>query len=351
MKNVMPYSLDDEAVRSDAAVSVISSIGLTAVIVWADLLGHGFGFAPSSSIIQQLGNARLFFLAGFTLCAIGSVLLARAPQRKTQVLTKVAPTAAFLGTGLYGFAYLQTALPSEIIALLGLVCCGAGYYATTLLIYCELAKTKRLVMAIGALSASLILKTIVGSELSTALTSSAQVVLASILPWVSFACLEALKRFGTSRYLEAYRSRPLLTKRGMYDLVFLLVAVSLILAALRGTSHLGLWGSNHLGSPVSTPAGYLTVALALTACAYLTLLRNSNNQMLVRYQPAFLVLAGGFLIYVLQNEYVFARIADPVFDWLYLTVELFGHLLSGTMIITAIRSTSAPAWLFQGISD
>ena len=351
MKNVTPYSLDDEAVRSDAAVSVISSIGLTAVIVWADLLGHGFGFAPSSSIIQQLGNARLFFLVGFTLCAIGSVLLARAPQRKTQVLTKAAPTAAFLGTGLYGFAYLQTALPSEIIALLGLVCCGAGYYATTLLIYCELAKTKRLVMAIGALSASLILKTIVGSELSTALTSSAQVVFASILPWVSFACLEALKRFGTSRYLEAYRSRPLLTKKGMYDLVFLLVAVSLILAALRGTSHLGLWGSNHLGSPVSTPAGYLTVALALTACAYLTLLRNSNNQMLVRYQPAFLVLAGGFLIYVLQNEYVFARIADPVFDWLYLTVELFGHLLSGTMIITAIRSASAPAWLFQGISD
>ena len=48
--------------------------------------------------------------------------------------------------------------------------------------------------------------------------------------WVSFVCLEALKRFGTSRYLEAYRSRPLLTKRGMYDLVFLLVAVSLILA-------------------------------------------------------------------------------------------------------------------------
>ena len=118
MKNVTPYSLDDEAVRSDAAVSVISSIGLTAVIVWADLLGHGFGFAPSSSIIQQLGNARLFFLVGFTLCAIGSVLLARAPQRKTQVLTKAAPTAAFLGTGLYGFAYLQTALPSEIIALL-----------------------------------------------------------------------------------------------------------------------------------------------------------------------------------------------------------------------------------------
>ena len=100
MKNVTPYSLDDEAVRSDAAVSVISSIGLTAVIVWADLLGHGFGFAPSSSIIQQLGNARLFFLVGFTLCAIGSVLLARAPQRKTQVLTKAAPTAAFLGTGL-----------------------------------------------------------------------------------------------------------------------------------------------------------------------------------------------------------------------------------------------------------
>ena len=88
MKNVAPHSPNNEAARSDAAIAIIASIGLTAVIVWADLLGHGFGFAPSSSIIQQLGNARLFFLVGFTLCAIGSVLLAKAPQRKTQVLTK-----------------------------------------------------------------------------------------------------------------------------------------------------------------------------------------------------------------------------------------------------------------------
>ena len=140
MKNVTPYSLDDEAVRSDAAVSVISSIGLTAVIVWSDLLGHGFGFAPSSSIIQQLGNARLFLSRRIHPLRHRIRAFSGAPQRKTQVLTKAAPTAAFLGTGLYGFAYLQTALPSEIIALLGLVCCGAGYYATTLLIYCELAK-------------------------------------------------------------------------------------------------------------------------------------------------------------------------------------------------------------------
>ena len=76
MKNVMPYSLDDEAVRSDAAVSVISSIGLTAVIVWADSWGTGFGFAPSSSIIQQLGNARLSFSQDSPSRAIGSVLLA-----------------------------------------------------------------------------------------------------------------------------------------------------------------------------------------------------------------------------------------------------------------------------------
>ena len=66
MKNVAPHSPNNEAARSDAAIAIIASIGLTAVIVWADLLGHGFGFAPSSSIIQQLGNARLFFLVGFT---------------------------------------------------------------------------------------------------------------------------------------------------------------------------------------------------------------------------------------------------------------------------------------------
>ena len=124
-----------------------------------------------------------------------------------------------------------------------------------------------------------------------------------------------------------------------------------MLAALRGTSHLGLWGAGFTGSPVSSFMGYAVVGMVLFAFAYLTLIRNSNNQMLVRFQPAFLVLAAGFVLYVLQDSFLVVPGYAQFFEWLYLTVELFGHLLSGTLIIAAIRSSDLPPWCFQGVSD
>lgn len=73
--------------------------------------------------------------------------------------------------------------------------------------------------------------------------------------------------------------------------------------------------------------------------------------MLVRFQPAFLVLAAGFVLYVLQDSFLEVPGYAQFFEWLYLTVELFGHLLSGTLIIAAIRSSDLPPWCFQGVSD
>lgn len=162
------------------------------------------------------------------------------------------------------------------------------------------------------------------------------VYFASLLPVCVFACLVALGRCDSAA-LSEYRARKTLSKQGIYDLFFLLVAVSLMLAALRGTSHLGLWGAGFTGSPVSSFMGYAVVGMVLFAFAYLTLIRNSNNQMLVRFQPAFLVLAAGFVLYVLQDSFLVVPGYAQFFEWLYLTVELFGHLLSGTLIIAAIR--------------
>ena len=76
------------------------------------------------------------------------------------------------------------------------------------------------------------------------------VYFASLLPVCVFACLVALDRCDSAA-LSEYRARKTLSKQGIYDLFFLLVAVSLMLAALRGTSHLGLWGAGFTGSPVS----------------------------------------------------------------------------------------------------
>ena len=340
---------ESDSLRADAFVALLSAVGMMLVVVWADILGHGLGFEPSASMITSLGNSRLFFLVGFTVAAIFSIPLAKygsaslMPARFTAVISVA-------GTILYGFAYAQVPLPADVAAIVGLFLCGVGYYAATMLIYCQLAKVRCLSVAVAAVAAALFLKTVIGSQLTIVLPWDMQIVFAALLPVCVFACLVVLNRCDSAA-LSEYRARKTLSKQGVYDLFFLLVAVSLMLAALRGTSHLGLWGAGFTGSPVSSVMGYAVVGLVLFAFAYLTLIRNSNNQMLVRFQPAFLVLAAGFVLYVLQDSFLEVPGYAQFFEWLYLTVELFGHLLSGTLIIAAIRSSDLPPWCFQGVSD
>ena len=336
--------------HADAFVALLSAVGMMLVVVWADILGHGLGFEPSAAMIASLGNSRLFFLVGFTVAAILSVPLAKYGMSPSLRPARFTVAISVVGTLLYGFAYAQVPLPANVAAIVGLFLCGAGYYAATMLIYCQLAKVRCLSVAVAAVAAALFLKTVIGSQLTIVLPRDVQIILASLLPVCVFACLVALGRCDSAA-LSEYRARKTLSKQGIYDLFFLLVAVSLMLAALRGTSHLGLWGAGFTGSPVSSFMGYAVVGLVLFAFAYLTLIRNSNNQMLVRFQPAFLVLAAGFVLYVLQDSFLVVPGYAQFFEWLYLTVELFGHLLSGTLIIAAIRSSDLPPWCFQGVSD
>ena len=336
--------------HADAFVALLSAVGMMLVVVWADILGHGLGFEPSAAMIASLGNSRLFFLVGFTVAAILSVPLAKYGMSPSLMPARFTAAISVVGTLLYGFAYVHVPLFAGVAAIVGLFLCGAGYYAATMLIYCQLAKVRCLSVAVAAVAAALFLKTVIGSQLTIVLPRDVQIIFASLLPVCVFACLVALGRCDPAA-LSEYRARKTLSKQGIYDLFFLLVAVSLMLAALRGTSHLGLWGAGFTGSPVSSFMGYAVVGLVLFAFAYLTLIRNSNNQMLVRFQPAFLVLAAGFVLYVLQDSFLVVPGYAQFFEWLYLTVELFGHLLSGTLIIAAIRSSDLPPWCFQGVSD
>ena len=336
--------------HADAFVALLSAVGMMLVVVWADILGHGLGFEPSASMIASLGNSRLFFLVGFTVAAILSIPLAKYGISPSLMPARITVVISVVGTILYGFVYVQVPLPADVAAIVGLFLCGAGYYAATMLIYCQLAKVRCLSIAVTAVAAALFLKTVIGSQLTIVLPRDVQIIFASLLPVCVFACLVALDRCDSAA-LSEYRARKTLSKQGIYDLFFLLVAVSLMLAALRGTSHLGLWGAGFTGSPVSSFMGYAVVGLVLFVFAYLTLIRNSNNQMLVRFQPAFLVLAAGFVLYVLQDSFLEVPGYAQFFEWLYLTVELFGHLLSGTLIIAAIRSSDLPLWCFQGVSD
>ena len=300
--------------HEDGALALLAAVTLMSVILWADLLGHGLGFESSATVVQGLGNSRLFFLAGFTIAAFASIALAKHVEKMGSLPMRFALVVSIVGTLLYSGSHMQALLPSDAVAIAGLFLCGVGYYATTLLSYCELAKVRRLSVAIAAVAVALFLKTVFGSWLSVSAPIAVQIALSCVLPAASFVCLSAMAHLGSGN-LDDYRSRSSLSNAGVSAICLPSCGrFSSVLAALRGTSHLGLWGEGYSGSPVSTVAGYVTVGVALLVLRISRWCAIATTICLCVFSLAFLVLAAGFVLYVLQDEFFTVFGACPPFS-------------------------------------
>lgn len=332
-------------------IVALGAFGLTAVVIWADLIGHWSGFASPLIEIQTFGNARLFFLSGYTSAAIATVAIRRLDKRQIALLEFSLPVIACVGTLLFGFSYAQHLIASNVLAIAGLVLCGIGYYGITVFFYCELAKLERIANGLWAIALSLFLKTALGDALGYASSDTTQIILATALPCFSLACLVAMKALGTSAYLDRYRSSRTFSKTETHNLLYYLIAISIAIAAFRGSGHLGLWGEGHFGSPVASMGDYVFLGLSFACFAYLAIIRNSDNQRILRYQPAFLIIFGGFLVYALRGNLIAPVAESAPLSWLVMSIELLGHLTCWALVLTGIRTTNAPLWRFQGISD
>ncbi|MEG2344251.1 MAG: LuxR C-terminal-related transcriptional regulator [Acidaminococcaceae bacterium] len=341
-----------ESVQGKGVVAAsLGALGLAAVGIWSDLLGHYSGFALASTGIQSIANARLFFLIGFTVAAVVSIGIPRLSKFQTLLLQALLPVLGCVGTVLFGLAYGQDIVSSDVLAIIGLLFCGASYYGMATIFFCELAKVQCFSTAVWAVAAGLFLKTLLGGMVGLHVSSDVQFVLAIVLPLLALGCLKLIRKLSDARYLLYYQSHGEATKAGVRNLLYFFIAASVIVAALRGFSHLGLWGEGYLGSSVVSFAGYIIVGLSLAALTYGALVRNSSKQMLQRYQPAFLVLIGGFLVYVAQNQLPGVESWETLLSGVFVATELFGHLLLRAVVFTAIRTTTVPGWRFQGMSD
>lgn len=336
--------------QKNVVLVVLGTLGFSVVAIWSDLLGHSSGFALSTSSIQALGNARIFFLVGFTATAAMSMFVRHIGVLQASFLRMFFPSVSCAGTLLFGLAYSQQFMSSEVLAIVGLAICGVGYYGMAVSFFIELAKAQHFSTAVWVIAVSLFLKTALGDAIGFSVSESAQVTLTTLLPLVALVCLVCMRAVGTDEYLLACQSKPL-PKKSAQNLIYFFVSASVIVAALRGFSHLGLWGTGYLGPSISSLVGYLVVGLLLASFTYLALVRNSDNQMLKRYQPAFLVLISGFLVYIIVSQVDATTIKIEVLIDYFVSAELFGHLLLRSVVFTAIRTNVMAGWRIQGIGD
>jgi len=196
----------------------------------------------------------------------------------------------------------------------------------------------------------LFLKTVLGDMIGFYSSGGLQIVLATSITPFALICLLLMRRIGSDEYLVAFQSHPL-PKRNRQNLLYFFVTASVIVAALRGFSHLGLWGNGYFGSSIPAVPDYAVVGLILAGFTYVALVRNSDDRMLKRYQPAFLVLISGFLVYVVVMQFASSGTNIALLTDYFVSAELFGHLLLRSVVFTATRTDVTACWRIQGLSD
>lgn len=334
--------------KNEIAAALIGTLGYAILVLWADLLGHAPGFSISSSNIQFMGNARIFFLFGFTIAALISFFI-RAIQRPQSLVWLISIClAGTIGTLLFWLPGALEMPAASALIILGLCLCGASYYAMAIALFISLASIQRIAIPIASIALALVLKTALTGITVALISPASQAVIATCLPIIVTLCQTALQ--GNFWKLAEEDGRALDAPTGKTPIRFLVVA-SVVVAALRGFSHLGLWGEGYIGPSVNHIGDYLFVAVALALFAYFVLIRNCDSVTLKRYQAALIVPISGFFIYVIANQEGAQPTAMLLLSDYYVATELFGHLLLRAILFSCIRTSTLAGWRIQGLAD
>lgn len=334
--------------KNEIATALIGTLGYAVLVLWADLLGHAPGFSASSSGIQPMGNARIFFLFGFTIAALVSFFIRTIKQSQSFIWLISTSLAGTIGTFLFWIPGAMEIPAANALIILGLFLCGASYYTMAIALFVSLASIQRIAIPITSIALALMLKTAL-TGITVAFTSPAsQAVVATCLPIIVILCQAALQ--GNFWKLASGDERTHDAPTGKTPVRFLVVA-SVVVAALRGFSHLGLWGEGYIGPSVDHVGDYLFVAIALALFAYFVLIRNCDSVTLRHYQAALLVPISGFFIYVIANQEGAQQTAMLLLSDYYVATELFGHLLLRAILFSCIRTNTMAGWRIQGLAD
>lgn len=361
-----PRGSRESAARGDLRRYVpcaLSSLGITATILWCKLMGHTPGFALAAAGLENWANARFFWLLGICIMGIVCLALPHATRRVDLVLRCTVPLLAFLGALAFALTVHQDFFDQRMMTLFGLVLSGFGYFWFVSRFVLFLSLTQGFSSVVWAFAAAFPLRLVILLILNATITPDVQVQVAVVLPLVAalmfeLALISAKKRPCTtptaaSRRIFAIPMKPRGPRASATEkryLVLLLLVLSLLLSIVRACGIAGVWGTDHTSEPdlLSDVASVAFMAVAIALFARFALIGTQRYAMSMRFQLGILLVVAGLFVAAMRPHLVgwptailndIVNINDP-----------FALLLLWSAVATALVTLDVPTNRVVGIA-
>jgi DNA-binding CsgD family transcriptional regulator len=253
-----------------------------------------------------------------------------------------------LGTGIYGIAYAQTLFDPFFICLLGLFFVGVGYIWIIISIYGLIARSFSLKVAIVIITLAQVIEQLFSLVLNYVLPEPALLAACLLLPLCALLAFQAAES----------RTRPIkltvsIKGSAQRHFVLLLVAATIALVIVNAMSSVGIWGSAREAFTVG-PSLLPSLIETVIACAllllasYLTLFKNVEEPLSLRYQIPFLLLIAALLLPI-GYEFIDPVGQNAILQVTLFAAELFAHILMWTIAMAGMQTLSLPAYKMGGI--
>ena len=361
-------------------VGILSSLGITSMILWCKLMGHTSGFFVPLAGLGAWANARVFWLVGILLAAVACFALPRALRSADATQRFVFPLIAVAGAMSFALAFYQDIFDQRTLAMLGLVVSGFGYFWFISRFVLLLALTQGIACLAWAFSCAFVLRQVLLIAMDALIPINHQVMVAIALPLSAIACLEAACLLGRradarsasgavdgrANMLWGIRTLPkerrIDARSGRY-LIVILAAVALLLSVARACSISGTWGNDHtagLEPSVAVPLVALYAALVF-GLVYLGVIRAARLGDVPRFLVGVLVVMTGLLVAALRPALdptpsmaldVFVNTNDPfalVFFWSTVAVAVQRLSVRPNRVIGfagALYAAASIVWVF-----
>ncbi len=345
-----------EPYSSQIVFVAVLVIGLAAMDLWPDMLGHGAGLASVNDLFAAWGvNGRFFWSAGL---ASGSFLIALVPSAARKLdrpLAVIVPICGIAASFAYAsFGQSSAALMPAASAAAAAAAFGYAWFEVRLISLT--ARIPQFSLIVLVLVASRILKMVL--VVATGLLPDALQIAATVsAPLVTGAAAGAASLLAdrattSSMILKGMAELPFARSSALSDTTtayVFLVATAMLSAVARSASVLGYWGrENVIGSDYL--AFVLPVGIALAIAVYFAFFRLRESEMLSHLVVLFLIVLGGLF---LQDESLVSALGLPavVGAQASMATELFSQFLFWVAMIAAMRMGGVSPYRAVGVAE
>ena len=176
--------------RTINPVCILSSLGITSIILWCKLMGHTSAFFVPLAGLGTWANARVFWLLGILIAALTCLLMPRALHKFDAMQRYVIPLIAMVGGAMFAIAFYQTFFDQRLFAVIGVVASGFGYFWFISRFVLMLSLTQGITRLACAFGGAFVLRQALLIAMDALIPLNYQVMVAIALPLCAVSCFE-----------------------------------------------------------------------------------------------------------------------------------------------------------------